>query len=78
MAIVRVQIEDRDMKVGAMVKALAVEVAGLQSVKGTTNVSLRDHGYYDFTFPSESAAQKFESSVHKYLPHLASVLRTSD
>jgi hypothetical protein len=49
---VRVSIQRKDRKVGAMVKALAVEVSGFESVKGTIKEFLNEHGYYIFHFPS--------------------------
>ena len=57
--------------VGAMVKALAVEVAGFQAVKGTTKVFLAVNGYYDFEFPSDASA--FRDAVGKYHPGLATI-----
>jgi hypothetical protein len=66
-------IENKDRMVGAMVKALAVEVAGFQAVKGTTKGFLATHGYYDFEFASEAAAAAFREAVGKYVPKLASV-----
>jgi hypothetical protein len=48
MTAVRVNIANRDRHVRAMVKALAVEVAWRQAVKGTTKEFLRNHGYYEF------------------------------
>ena len=53
---VKVSIEKKDRKVGAMVKALAVEVSGFEAVKGTTKEFLSLHGYYEFRFPYKDKA----------------------
>lgn len=71
---VKVEIAQGDRKVGAMVKALAVEVAGFQSVKGTTKEFLAENGFYVFHFPSELYAADFKKSVSKYLPGVATPL----
>ncbi len=68
MSTVTVTIKDKDRKVGAMVKALAVEVSGFESVRGTTKEFLEAHGYYEFHFPSEAKAEAFRAAVRQYLP----------
>jgi len=65
---VKVVISGKDRKVGAMVKALAVEVAGFQAVKGTTKDFLRENGYYVFHFLHASQAEEFRQSVQDYIP----------
>ena len=65
---VKVLIVGKDRKVGAMVKALATEVAGFVAVTGATMMSLRENGFYLFHFPSLSHAEDFSKSVSKYLP----------
>ncbi len=75
---VRILIEGCDRNVGAMVKALAVEVAGFQSVAGATKVFLQTHGYYEFAFPSGSHAEEFCLAVRRYLPDLARVATESN
>ena len=65
---VKVIIPERDRKVGAMVKALAVEVAGFQAVKGTTKDFLRKNGYYVFHFLHASQAEEFRRAVQDYIP----------
>jgi hypothetical protein len=67
MTTVRVNIANRDRRVGAMVKTLAVEVAGFQMVKGTTKEFLRNHGYYEFEFPHDYQAHDFRETVSKYI-----------
>lgn len=68
MSKVKVFIVEKDRKVGAMVKALAVEVSGFQAVKGTTKGFLSEHGYYLFNFPSAHKAEEFKKAVVTYLP----------
>ena len=50
---VKITIRNKDRKIGAMVKALAVEVSGFVAVKGTTKEFLNNHGFYIFHFPSQ-------------------------
>lgn len=64
---VKIIIQSKDRKIGAMVKALAVEVSGFEAVKGTTKEFLKEQGFYIFHFPSESKAEKFRESVLKYI-----------
>jgi hypothetical protein len=64
---VKVTIRHKDRKIGAMVKALAVEVSGFLSVKGTTKEFLNDHGFYIFHFPSKTKAEEFKKSVLEYV-----------
>lgn len=68
MASVRITIEGKDRNVGAMVKALAVEISGFESVRGTTKEFLAAHGFYEFHFPNESRAGEFRDAVRRYLP----------
>ena len=68
MAEVKVYIADKDRNVGAMVKALAREIAGFQPVRGATKEFLTNHGYYLFNFASASRAAEFKDAVRKYLP----------
>lgn len=63
----RVEISNRDEILAAVVRALAVQVAGFQIVAGKTGASLTAHGYYDFDF-SPSQVHKFETLVHDYVP----------
>lgn len=50
-----------------MVKALAVEVSGFQSVTGTTKEFLAQRGYYEFNFPDGTKAEEFRKVVQKYV-----------
>ncbi len=68
MAEVKVYIVGKDRKAGAMVKALAREIAGFQPVRGATKEFLSEHGYYLFDFASERRAAEFKEAVRKYLP----------
>jgi hypothetical protein len=73
MVTVKVEILNGDRKVGAMVKALAVEVSGYPAVKGATKEFLDRNGYYELTFPSEAKAAQFRAAVGAYLPQVATV-----
>lgn len=65
MTTVRLDIADGDRRVGAMVKALAVEVAGFQALRGTPKDFLRNRGYYEFEFPHDYQAHDFWETVSK-------------
>ncbi len=65
---VKVYIVGKDRKVGAMVKALAREIAGFAPVRGATKEFLANRGYYLFEFASASRAAEFTEAVRKYLP----------
>ena len=65
---IKIFITEQDRKVGAMVKALAVEVSGYQSVKGATKEFLNKHGYYIFSFPTTEKVDEFEEAIRHYLP----------
>ncbi len=67
MRAVRVHIIGKDRRVGAMVKALAVEIAGFNAVKGTTKDFLAANGFYDFHFQHEYQADDFRKAVSKYI-----------
>ena len=73
--IVSVVIKGKDRMVGAMVKALAVEVAGYRAVNGMKKEFLNLHGYYDFNFPSDTHASDFREAVKKYLPEALADIR---
>ena len=68
MAEAKIYVVGKDRKVGAMVKALAREIAGFQPVRGATKEFLSAHGYYLFDFPSALRAAEFKEAVKKYLP----------
>jgi NDP-sugar pyrophosphorylase family protein len=68
MAEAKVHIVGKDKKVGAMVKALAREIAGFQPVRGATKEFLAAYGYYLFDFPNTRRAAEFREAVRKYLP----------
>ena len=65
---VKVYIVGKDRNVGAMVKALAREIAGFTSIRGARKEFLSEHGYYLFNFPSEPRAAEFKEALRKYLP----------
>jgi len=64
---VKVFIQNQDREIGAMVKALAVEVAGFRAVKGTTKDHLARYGFYVFRFPSNVKAEEFKESMLMYI-----------
>jgi hypothetical protein len=64
---VKVIITDKDRNVGAMVKALAVEVSGFKAVSGTTKEYLNRNGHYVFHFPYAGDAEKFRLAISKYI-----------
>jgi hypothetical protein len=64
---VRVYIANKDRRVGAMVKALAVEIAGFTAVTGTKKEFLHNHGYYEFHFSYDYQAQDFREAVTRYI-----------
>ena len=68
MALVKIKIVANDRKVGAMVKALAVEVSGFNAVRGTKKDFLRENGFYEFNFPNNNKAEEFKQAVATYLP----------
>ncbi len=65
---VKVKITNRDRKIGAMAKALAVEVAGFQAVSGATKEFLEDNGFYIFNFPDIYRAEAFINDLKEYIP----------
>jgi hypothetical protein len=67
---VHVAIRDKDRKIGAMVKALAFEVAGPTAVAGATKEYLDANGYCTFRFPSIETAEVFKAALSTYLPGL--------
>lgn len=74
MPTVSVHINNADRKIGAMAKALAVEVAGFSAVKGTSKEFLAAHSRYDFNFDTEEKTTEFRAAVAEYLQGKASVL----
>jgi hypothetical protein len=63
---VKMFIKGKERMIGAMVKAIAVEISGFQSVKGTTKEFLNQYGYYVFNFPSPEKAGEFKDAVRYY------------
>lgn len=73
MSQVIVHIKGKDTKVGAMVKALAIEISGSLCAIGTTKEFLQQKGYYVFTFSSDDKSKDFILSVRKYLSDLTEI-----
>jgi hypothetical protein len=68
MPIVKVNITSKDHYVGAMVRALAVEVGGFPSVKGQKDEYLDNKGSYFFSFRRDESAVNFCNVVRAYIP----------
>ena len=64
---VKVAITGGDRKVGAMVKALAVEVAGYGAATGATKAFLFENGYYMLHFEHEGQAEEFRGAISAYV-----------
>ena len=60
-------------EVGAMVKALAIEISGSLCAIETTKEFLQQKGYYVFTFSSDDKSKDFIVSVRKYLSDLTEI-----
>jgi hypothetical protein len=69
--IVTVRVADKDLVLGAIVKAIAREVAGVRAVKGTSKEALATEGAYDFEFASDEQGVGFRMLIHEYLPMIA-------
>jgi hypothetical protein len=64
---VKVTLLDRDVILGAILRALAVQVAGFQVVGGMNREYLEQNGYYRFPF-SQVQFVKFQMLVKDYVP----------
>ncbi len=69
----KVSIQNRDEILGAIVRALAVQVAGFQVVGGMNKEYLKQNGFYDFKF-SGVQVDRFRTLVNEYVPDKLSVL----
>lgn len=69
--VVTVKIADKDRILGALVKAIACEVAGIKAGKGTAAEVLAAKGAYDFEFASDEQGNEFRKLIHEYLPMIA-------
>jgi hypothetical protein len=67
MIIAKVSIANRDEILGAIIRTLAVQAVGFQTVGGMNKRYLKDHGYYKFKF-STGQFEKFKSLVNGYVP----------
>ncbi len=63
----KVTISNRDEILGAIVRALAVQVAGFQIVGGMNKKYLQENGYYLFQF-SAPQLSRFQNLVEEYVP----------
>lgn len=74
MVTVSVKVNNADRKVGAMAKALAVEVSGFAAVAGTTKEFLAANSRYDFNFDTDAKADEFRQAILEYLQGKASIV----
>jgi hypothetical protein len=65
---VRVIPTNKDRYVGAMAKALAVEVAGFAAVGGATHESMFSNGFYLLKFSNPRHLDEFKGLVNTYIP----------
>lgn len=65
---IKISIKENDKYIGAMIKALAFEVDGPSSVKGTKQVVLQVEGYYTFHFSTEKKVESFKELLQMYIP----------
>ncbi len=65
---VKVSIRDKNRYIGAMVKALAFEIDGPKSVKGSSKDILEAEGCYIFHFSNNDKAQRFLKVLSQHLP----------
>jgi hypothetical protein len=64
---IKVVFSNRDETLAAIIRALAVQAAGLQIVEGMDWLYLRKKGYYRFEFASQIQVDRFTESVADYL-----------
>jgi hypothetical protein len=69
MIIAKVSISTRDEILGAIVRALAAQAAGVQTVRGMNKLYLQKHGYYKFKFDADQF-EKFKFLVNGYVPDM--------
>ena len=74
MQTVKIAIHNKDRRIGAMVKALAFEIAGPSAVTGTSKEFLEGHGYLVFRLPSVEKVDEFKDAVAMYLPALLATI----
>jgi hypothetical protein len=67
MIIAKVTVSNRDEILGAILRALAVQSAGFQTVGGMNKQYLQDHGYYRFRFHTDQF-DRFKALVKSYIP----------
>jgi hypothetical protein len=64
---IKVVFSNRDEILGAIIRALAVQVAGFQMGRGMDGLYLRQNGYYRFEFANQTQVDRFTESVTAYL-----------
>lgn len=63
----KVTFSNRDEILGAIIRALAVQVAGFQVVGGMNKNYLNENGYYLFQF-SDAQLSRFNNLIKEYVP----------
>jgi len=65
---IKVTFLNKDEILGAIVRALAVQVAGFQVVGGLNKNYLKANGFYPFIFANSSQVERFKSLIKCYVP----------
>ena len=74
---IKVKFQNRDVVLGAMVRALAIQAAGARVVGGMTGSYLQVHGFFRFALtPTE--ADRFKELVKAYLPTFHSSIQIEE
>jgi hypothetical protein len=70
---------NQDEILGAVVNALAAQVAGSQIVGRMNRIFLKNNGFYRFNFATSLRAARFTSLIESYVPaHMQSRLTIMD
>jgi hypothetical protein len=68
MIVLKLAFPNNDHMMGAMAKALAVEIAGFQAVSGAKRDVLIREGGYEFSFRTTEKVRQFGAALARYLP----------
>jgi hypothetical protein len=76
---IKVTISDRDEILGAVVNALAAQVAGFQVIGRMNKLFLKNNGFYRFNFANSLQVDRFTTFIENYVPaHLQNRLTIID
>lgn len=76
---IKVTVSNQDEILGAVVNALAAQVAGSQVVGRMNKIFLKNNGFYRFNFASSLQVARFASLIENYVPaHLQNRLTIMD